>query len=404
MLLALAALIVSMTVPFGTGTARSGRPPDNTLYAARGPYPVGMRDLATDGEAPLDMAIWYPAADGVNPNAKITYPYKIGMPAPLGTVNFATYRGRADHGAPYDVSGGPYPLVILSPGLSVGPTAYGWLAEHLASYGLVVIAPEHEEQLDGELDVLWQSAVTRPREILAVLAYIEKQAGTGGALAGLIDADTVAVIGHSYGGYTSLALAGARFDIEDFTARCQAAGADDPGRWLCDEILPHVGDMAALAGLDSAPEGLWPAWPDPRVDTVVSMAGDAYLFGQAGLAEISVPVMAIGGTGDEDTPYMWGTHPTYEYVSSPVKVRIALDGAEHMIFTGPCEAIPLLLRVLSAEFCEDPGWDRYRAHDLVKHFTTAFLLAELKQDTDAKAALAPSAVDLPDVAYEAQGY
>ena len=40
---------------------------------------------------------------------------------------------------------------------------------------------------------------------------------------------------------------------------------DDPSVWLCDDLLPHMADMATLAGLDSVPEGLWRAWADPRV-------------------------------------------------------------------------------------------------------------------------------------------
>lgn len=404
LLLVLATLIVSLTVPFGTGVERSGPPPEAAPYAARGPYAVGMRHLAMDGEALLEMVVWYPAADGANPNASISYPYKIGMPAPFGTVKVASYQGRAERNGPYALSDGPYPLVVLSPGLSVGATAYGWLAEHLASHGLVVVAPEHAERLDEELDVLWQAAVARPGQILDVLAYVDEQTRVTGALEGLVDAETVAVIGHSYGGYTSLVMAGAHFDTERFAARCGAAGAEDPGRLLCDQLLPHVGDMAALAGLDAFPNGLWPSWSDVRVDAVVSMAGDAYLFGEAGLAQISAPVLAIGGTADEDSPYMWGTYPTYEYASSPKKVRIALDGAEHMIFTGPCEAVPLLMRLLSGEFCADTSWDRYHAHDLSRHFTTAFLLAELKQDRVAARAIAPGTVEFSDVTFEATGY
>jgi predicted dienelactone hydrolase len=405
-LVVIAALAVSVTVPFGTGAARNAQRPDPPPYGARGPHPVGMRALATDGDAPLEMVMWYPA-DGVDADAKITYPYKVGMPAPLGTVTFATYKGRASRDAPPDLAAGPYPLVVLSPGLSLGPTSYAWLVEHLASYGLVVIAPDHHEQIDEEFDVLWQAAVARPGDILDVLAYVDGQIGVGGALEGLVDAETVAVIGHSYGGYTALVAGGARIDTDGFTAHCDAAYASDhPSAWLCDKLMPHVADMAALAGLDAVPDGLWPEWADPRVDAVVPMAGDAFFFGQAGLAEMTVPVMAIGGTADEDSPYTWGTYPTYEYVSSPAKVRIALEGAQHMIFTGPCERVPLLmrLRLVSGEFCADPGWDRYYAHDLVNHFTTAFLLAELKGDADAAAALAPDAVGFDGMTYEAQGY
>jgi hypothetical protein len=41
---------------------------------------------------------------------------------------------------------------------------------------------------------------------------------------------------------------------------------------------------------------------------------------------------------------------------------------------------------------------------LVKHFTTAFLLSEPKQDAAASDALAPEADDFHDVTYNAQGY
>ena len=56
----------------------------------------------------------------------------------------------------------------------------------------------------------------------------------------------------------------------------------------------------------------------------LSMAGDAAMFGEHGLAELSVPVMAIGGTADTDSPFEWGTRLTYDNVSSARKVEIAL--------------------------------------------------------------------------------
>ena len=56
-----------------------------------------------------------------------------------------------------------------------------------------------------------------------------------------------------------------------------------------------------------------------------------------------------------------------------------------MLFTARCESTPLLLTLLSGEFCSDSVWGRQRAHDLINHFTTAFLLVELKQDAGAAA-------------------
>lgn len=378
--------------------------PEAPPYSARGAYLVGTRELAIGGERPLEIEVWYPALNSDNREESITYPYEVKMGDPFGAVKIASFEGQAIREAPYDLSAGPYPLVVLSPGFSIGSFAYSWLAEHLASYGFVVISPEHPERLDPENE-LWRSAITRPQDILAVLAYVDEQVGSGGSFAGLIDAHLVAVIGHSYGGYTALAAAGARIDTQGFESHCEnARAADEPGVWLCDQLTPHVADMAALAGLDSVPEGLWPAWADARVAAIVPMAGDAFFFGQAGLAEISVPVMAIGGTADKDAPYMWGTYPAYEYASSPRKARIALTDAEHMIFTGPCETNPWYMKFLSGEFCSDEAWDRIYAHDIVKHFTSAFLLVELKQDAGAAAILAPHAVEFAGVTYDAQGY
>ena len=373
-------------------------------YAARGLYSVGTRDFVIEGRTPLGVSLWYPALNRDNREESITYIYEMKMGDPLGRVSIAKYAGNAIQDVHYDLSAGPYPLVVLSSGFSIGASSYAWLAEHLASYGFVVLAPEHQEHLDPENE-LWRSAITRPQDILAVFAYVDEQVEAGGQLEGLINVDQTAVIGHSYGGYTSLAAGGAQIDTIAFKSYCESTSEpDEPGAWLCAQLTPHIADMASLADLDAVPDGLWPAWAGLRVDAVVSIAGDAFFFGQPGLAEIDVPVMAIGGTDDKDSPYMWSTQPAYEYVSSPRKVRVALEGAEHMIFTGPCEKVTWYLKFFSDEFCTDPGWNRGYAHNLVKHFTTAFLLSELKQDSAASDALKSQAVNFIGVTYDVQGY
>jgi predicted dienelactone hydrolase len=388
----------------GDAVRDTGYQSDMPSYAERGSFSVGTSDLVIEGNKPVEISLWYPALYGDNTENAITYPYGLKMGDPIGTVRIATYEGKAIQDASYDLSEGPYPLVVLSPGFSISTSSYAWLAEHLASYGFVVISPEHHEYLDPENE-LWKAAVTRPQDILTVFTYVEEQVKSGGTLVGLIDYNQVAVIGHSYGGYTSLAGAGARIDTNAFQSQCEnAIKENEPGAWLCEQLLPHISDMAALAGLNTLPDGLWPAWADARVDAIVPMAGDAFFFGKDGLAEIIIPVMAIGGTSDSDSPYMWSTYPTYEYASSKKKVKVSLEDAQHMIFTGQCEKIPFFFKLFSDEFCSDSEWDRPHAHNLVKHFTTAFLLSELKQDKAASDALKPDSAIFTGVTYEAQGY
>ncbi|MBK9121582.1 MAG: hypothetical protein IPM16_00475 [Chloroflexi bacterium] len=380
---------------------RTGIRPDAPAYAIRGPYTAGARSISIDADGPLEATVWYPAV-GEESGAEYSYVIKMDMLAGMT----ASAVGQAAVDAPADESGGPYPLVILSPGFAIGRASYAWMGEHLSTHGFIVIAPEHVEAADEALSGFWRAAITRPQEVHSVLEYVDAETVEGGSLHGLVDAETVAVIGHSYGGYTSLVMGGARFDIDSMNALCESARAEgDPvGAWLCDLVEPFVGDMAELSGLDSIPDGLWPARGDDRIDAIVPMAGDAYFFNADGLAAVDVPVLAIGGTADTGTPYLWGAYPTYEHVSSDTKARVAFEHAEHMVFASTCESLPFFAEIGFYTFCSDAVWDVDRVHDLTNHFTTAFLLSVLKGDEDAAAALAPEAVQFAGITYDALGF
>lgn len=403
--LGLVLLYLAVVVPIPTGATSTGFASD-LPYAARGPHAVGVQTNSTGGNNPLTLVMWYPADNSSNRTSNHTYHLQMKMGDPFGNVTVATYAGNAIPNALYRSPVDPHPLVILSPGFSMGAMSYGWLAEHMASHGFVVVAPEHSEYFDGELNGLWQAPATRPSDIIAVLDYIDQQTINGGALTNIVDPEQVAVVGHSYGGYTTLAAGGAQIDAEAFRQHCvDARAAAHPAAWLCDEIEPHLDEMAVLAGFETMPDGLWELPVDSRIDALVPIAGDAYFFSPAGLGNITAPMLAIGGTADEDTPWEWGPQLAYDNVSSSEKILIGLQGADHMIFTGPCEAIPLVLRLMSDEFCAASDWgSRYDAHHVVKHFATVFLLAELAGDNDAANVLSPENITQPDITYIAQGY
>jgi predicted dienelactone hydrolase len=219
----------------------------------------------------------------------------------------------------------------------------------------------------------------------------------------MIDMERVAVAGHSYGGYTALASGGARYDMTAYQERCAALAPGDPNEFLC-MFADAQAEMAEFAGLAAAPQGLWDSVADPRVDALVTIAGDSYMFGEEGLAEITMPVLAIGGTLDFGTPYAWGVRPTYDNVTSPEKILVTLENANHFIAGPICADAPSFLDLDAFYLCSDPVWDMNRAHDLMNHFTTAFLLDELKGDADAAAVLAPDAVNFPGILYEAEGF
>lgn len=131
---------------------------------------------------------------------------------------------------------------------------------------------------------------------------------------------------------------------------------------------------------------------------MVSLAGDAAMFGTADLESITAPLLVMGGTADLDSPYDWSTRLAYDGAASSRKVEVALEGAGHFVFSGECGSVRRIVRLVPTGFCEDPAWERARARAVVRHYVTAFLLSELTGDSDAKGALAhhetPTRVDV----------
>lgn len=384
-----------------------GLRPDAPDYAKHGPYWVGYKPvvIGEGTDRPRQAGIWYPALNPSSSTEDVTYDITVKDPVELQGMPPIVY-GHALEGAPIDGSQAPYPLVVFSHGFSQNAAKYSILLEHLASHGFIVLAPEHVEQMDPTWSENWTASIDRPNDIKQTLDYAEQLNAPGAEMAGLIDMENVAVAGHSFGGYTALAMGGAQYDLEAFNARCDALPTDDPLRaYLCDPFVPLEADMAARAGLEPMPQGLWPSFGDPRVKAIIPMASDSYLFDKAGLSMITVPMLAIGGDADTGTPYDWGVRPAYDDASSEHKSLVTFRGGEHLVSMNPCEDMPWMTQHEAyVFFCFDPVWDRDRSLDLINHFATAFLLAELKGDAAAAAALAPENVSFPGIQYETTAY
>jgi predicted dienelactone hydrolase len=361
-------------------------------YFERGSWTPSHRTVEHDG---LVLGVWVPALS--SNDEPDTTDYSFTFKNPEFGASPAVVHGHALAGAPADPDGGPYPVVVFSHGFSANAVWYSHLPEHLASHGFVVVAPEHVE-----IDWLQNAAsvIQRPRDVTTSIDYAEDSNAPGGALEGLLDLTQIAVVGHSFGGYTALAAAGAQLETNNLDARCADVPEEDPKTFLCLPLAGRGAELAELAGLDAVPEGNWPSFGDPRVTAIVPIAGDAYMFDDVGLGQISVPMMAIGGTADTGTPHDWGAQLAYDEVSSTRKSLVAFEGAEHMLAANACEDLPW-----SEDFpygdglCVDPAWDKHEALGLIRHFCTAFLLATLKGDETAAKALAPEAVVLDRVTY-----
>lgn len=214
-------------------------------FAARGPHPVGIatalwahpdtpeRQLATD--------IWYPAKAGSEgPHAE----------HPLNRPHDAIQSAPA---AP-----GRFPLVAFSHGNSGIRRQSTFLTTHLASWGIVVAAPDHPgntffemAQLKTEEDrkrVHLEARHHRPIDLGVVIDRVTSESGAWPA----VDLARVGCMGHSYGGWTALKMP--RRDPR-VRAVCGLAPASEPfvGRKAFEPgELPFARELPLLivAGID----------------------------------------------------------------------------------------------------------------------------------------------------------
>lgn len=329
-----------------------------------GEHAVGFT-IAQRGDVPLKT--WYPTADS---GPAHTYPVVLKFPGfPAEPVDFP---GNAQLDATPEE--GPFPVVVLSHGFSLSAEWYSPMAEHLASHGFVVVAPEHDEA-DWAQDVV-HASVARPLDVSLALDHVEDELPYA-------DIDHVAVVGHSYGGFTALAVGGARFDLEGLAERC--GPVEDPfmAGFFCTPFLEGTEQLASTRLLSDVPTGLWPSQRDDRVDAIVPIAGDAYLFGERGLADVEVPALFLGGTADTGTPWTWGAELGYANVSSDERYLVGLEGGEHMLPAISCDGmawVDALPPEYAGYFCDDPAWSKQDAHAVLHEATTAFLLDVLTGD------------------------
>jgi predicted dienelactone hydrolase len=201
-----------------------------------------------------------------------------------------------------------YPVILFSHGFLGCNTQSAFLTAALAHAGYFVLAPDHHDAAcgsgaDSEKSFLSRLATTRSEqpfhhpEAWSDATYRDRRADLEAILDTIlkeksfqevpIDSSRIGLAGHSLGGYTVLAMAGA-----------------------------------------------WPSWKDERIKAVLGLSPYCTPFITKGdLAHLDVPVMYQGGTLDLGiTPDVRRRGGAYGLSSTP-KYYVELRGAGHLAWT-----------------------------------------------------------------------
>ncbi len=220
----------------------------------------------------------------------------------------------------------PAPVVVISHGLGSDRNSFLYLAHQLASYGFAVLVPEHPGSNAKQLAALLNGIanevseptelVDRPLDITFLLDYLEKQTQFDPKLKGRLNLNQVGVIGHSFGGYTALVLAGAPINLTQLGRTCQDL-----------ENTLNLSLLLQCRGLALKPT---PNLRDPRVKAVVAINPfTSAILGADSLAQIAVPTLSISSSADTVAPALPEQIQPFTTLTTAQKYLALLDGGTH---------------------------------------------------------------------------
>lgn len=336
--------------------------------AVRGPWGVGVTTLSAIDRAgtPLVVEVWYPASPDPDAEPETT----LGIPT------------TAIRDAPIDHRGAPFPIVGFSHGAGGLRVQSVYLTEHLASWGYLVVAPDHPH------DTLGSSSDQRPEVLRARPQQISASIDAAASTFEIADPTRIGVAGHSFGAFTALALAGGRLDIAALRAAC----ADDPDQLVC-------------SGVDDAlTQEVADGFADPRIAAAVALAPAGRIaFGPSGLGAIARPIQLQAGTADTLAAPATEVAPMFAALTGPASYA-SIDRAAHFSFTDLCSIYELSggadgpLGFLASQGCGEDTLPAERAHAASRTLATAFFDLHLRGVADQHGYLA----GVPDAAVESR--
>lgn len=243
---------------------------------------------------------------------------------------------------------GPFPVIIFSHGLGGSREAYEFLGRYWAERGYVSVHLQHL----GSDAAVWQdtpatnlmtnmrkaaanldNVSNRPLDVSFAIDQLEKWNREDSPLKNRLDLARIGMAGHSFGSFTTLAIAGQVF------------------------ITPGGREIS---------------FADPRVKAAVAMSSPVPARKDTldrAFGKIKIPVLHM--TGTEDYSPIGETHPEerrvpFDHIHGADQFLLTLNGGDHMIFAGRTTTLtPEKEKLFKDLICESSTvfWDAYLKGD-----------------------------------------
>ena len=267
------------------------------------------------------------------------------------------------------------PIVILSHGFGSEPKSFDYLGEHLASYGIAAVSVEHiGSDSDYELETLEgvtkpaiapQEFIERPIDIHYVIDELERLNQSDPIIKGTLDLNKVGAIGHSLGGYTTLALAGAEINVDRLRSSC-------PDK----KINLNISLLMQCRAQNLTPKE---SLKDSRIKGVIAISPIASgIFGEESLNKISIPTAIISGSEDIIAPVVQEQVYPFTWLSAKNKYLAMMIPGDH--FSG--SDLPRKKPADPTIIEEFVGKRLANGQPYIKAFSVAFVKAHIEQDSE----------------------
>lgn len=231
----------------------------------------------------------------------------------------------------------PAPVIVISHGLGTDSSNFEYLATHLASHGLAVVVPNHPgsspEKLQTSLHKNSHKVIeanefkNQPLDVTYVLNQLEKINQSDLRFQQRFNLQQVGVFGQSLGGYTALALAGAKINFQQLKQDCTAQALDKS--WNMSLLFQC--SALALNNHSSQEYNL----QDERVKAAIAVNPiTSSIFGQAGLSQIKTPIMIVGSSDDTVAPTLYEQIQPFSWLNNSHKYLVMLWSGTHFSTIG----------------------------------------------------------------------